>query len=305
MGLVAIMIAAVVGLAVGLVIALGAAFNAKAKDPERSFFASFIVKAFIAVPLVTIATFFGIFYWAKSGFKTSSSSSSCELSSGFGGPYEVSHRDGTQKVATDFKACTGNAVGYYVNGQKAFDRYYHRGIFQESLFNPREYDERTPIERDFPWREWYFNGQIKAERIFTNNYGSYGPNQYVTQWYENGQKQSEGEVSRLVRNDGSIRYGIHRAWYRDGQLACEIEYPQGQSSKGSEAPKSYWKINYWSEDGQPLGDKIPEPLSYGISIFYSSKGEVEYKKEEWRSSDCNLLETQHILPRQAVQLENW
>jgi len=80
----------------------------------------------------------------------------------------------------------------------------------------------------------------------------------LTWWYENGQKELEGNYVE------SLRHGVHRAWHDNGQLMS-----QGESIHGQRQGSWYW----WHDNGQLAEETVyidDEPLKK--STFWYPSG---------------------------------
>jgi len=80
--------------------------------------------------------------------------------------------------------------------------------------------------------EWYENGQKMSEGVY--NYGKEYETGLETEWYENGQKKSEWTI-KDCQHDGLVLQ-----WYENGQKKFEGIYEYGVLVK---------LIGRWNEDG--------------------------------------------------------
>ena len=74
---------------------------------------------------------------------------------------------------------------------------------------------------------WYDDGNKMSEIIFTGVNEDGMIRGAETNWYENGQKESEGSVYKMIKYD-EIRYdGLWTYWYENGKKDREVNYVDG------------------------------------------------------------------------------
>lgn len=267
------------GLVLGLVLA--AAFASRS-DGTGSGFVNFIGLASRTVPTSVVAMFL-VGFWLvtgdppfdlfKSGPDIPPASSAREYTSYYlDGQIKAKGKRTEGRFGSHF----GPHNAWYFNGQKAFER---------------TYDEQEPFSKYWKnqWTEWHENGVKKAQRLtMPSDYEEVeGPyHDRVTQWYDNGQKYTEGDVKHGENGEYIINWlGPHKEWYASGQLKCEWLI----TNSGVKA---------WYENGKPLFENLD--ARYGSKgKFWDEQGNVS---ERYRPDDvCPKYEIDYLTGAHLVE----
>lgn len=273
MGLVVGLYSVIGGVILGLLLA---AVFASRSESIGSGLVKFLGAAWLTVPASTVAVFLVAFWFISgrppidifsSGPDIPPASSAQEFTKYYlDGQLRIQGR----RTEGEFGSHFGPLNAWYFNGQKAFER---------------SYDEQVPFSkyRDREWTEWHENGVKKAQRLtMPSEYDEIeGPyHDRITQWYDNGQKYTEGDVKH-GKNATHISnwLGPHREWYASGQLKCEWLRTDSPGIKA------------WYENGKPLFENLD--TRYGSKgQFWDEQGNVS---ERYRPDDvCPKYEIDYL-----------
>ena len=126
---------------------------------------------------------------------------------------QLVRRDGLMYEVSSDKPFTGQSVGYFPNGQKAYENNFLNGL---------------PHGK---WCSWYNNGQKVREEEYVKGERN---GKYI-EWHKNGQKRVEGTYC----NDHQC--GKWFSWYENGAKEQEKEFVDGKAIN----------FKYWSKEGKP------------------------------------------------------
>jgi antitoxin component YwqK of YwqJK toxin-antitoxin module len=247
------------GVILGLLLA---AVFARRSESFGSGLVNFLGAAWLTVPASTVAVFLVAFWFItgrppidifRLGPDVPPASSAREYTEHYlNGQIKIKGR----RTEGQFGSHFGPHNAWYSNGQKAFER---------------TFDEKVPFSnyRRKQWTEWHENGVKKAQRLpMPNEYEEVeGPyHDRITQWYDNGQKYTEGDV-RHGENAAKIPnwLGSHREWYASGQLKCEwLEINDG--------------VKAWYENGKPLFENL-DSRSGSKGKFWDEQGNISERHQ--------------------------
>ena len=173
--------------------------------------------------------------------------------------------DSKQRKITEWQFLGGNrdgkSVWYFANGHKMREIDYRDGEM-EGPFNEWNAEGRQTVKENYQGgrrsaakTDYYTNKQKKSEGMYLHSkevvqtpddwasakvatyvkQGKDEKNGLWVQWYENGQKQMQGEY----RND--LQVGKFSWWYANGQIALDGSYDNG---------KQTGKWIWWHQNGQ-------------------------------------------------------
>ena len=129
--------------------------------------------------------------------------------------------------------------GLIINGLKQGKfRYWHKN---GQIYLEHEYLKGVIVGVEKVWNE---NGQLISEVTYNsrNESGLYDVS--GREWYENGQLKAEGSC----RDACNIIYGINRAWYRNGKLMYEVNWGKGlQQTPDGLARRFYSNGQLWAQ----------------------------------------------------------
>ena len=194
----------------------------------------------------------------------------------------------THVLKATFEPITGQVIAYE-DGKPKYESHYENGIQVGITRSWHSNGQLKSETQQMKATEWYKNGQKKVEGIF--GYGKYGSQiKLISQkfWNENGTEKRKlwsdldldqldysGTLYQLYPN-GSMkaeatykegRATLGKAWYENGQLKMETDYPYKNDffDYGGE-------IYNWYENGRPL---YYQEISGGGSmiLYYDENGE--------------------------------
>ena len=278
MGLVVGLYSVIGGVILGLLLA---AVFASRSESIGSGLVNFLGAAWLTVPASTVAVFLIAFWFItgrppidifSSGPDIPPASSAQEYTEHWwNGQIKIKGR----RTEGEFGSRFGPQNAWYSNGQKAFER---------------TFDEQAPFSnyRRRPWTEWHKSGVKKAQRLqMPNEYKEVeGPyHDRITQWYDNGQKYTEGDVKHGENASKQVNWlGSHKQWYASGQLQCEwlrtdspgikAWYENGKPLFENLDTRFVSKGKFWDEQGNVSERHQPEDVCPQYEILYLTEGNL-------------------------------
>ena len=178
------------------------------------------------------------------------------------GKYKVKYTDGTYTVAVFTDSLGNDYTGLPITDEPEQDGIY---LFQEEdkydfSKYPTAFFTFKDGEYDGLWTKWYENGQKNGEGNFKD-----GKQEGLhIEWHENGQKEKEGTYK-----DGK-EDGLWTEWWENGQKYQEGTYKDGKED-GLETS--------WHENGQKKGEETyKDGKRDGLSIGWYENGQKKYER---------------------------
>ena len=162
----------------------------------------------------------------------------------------------------------GEHIEWYKNGQKSSVIFYKEISKDEQHKKKKpsfDYSNYDSIDNDDNEQHWSFNCEPRCEvNNYKSNFSWYGK---CTEWYANGQKESE----RTYDDNGNFKLIV---WYEDGQVKLEEFYKNGEKDG---------KCTYWYENGEQKSEyNYINGSETGNFIEWYINGN---KYREWHSLD--------------------